>query len=120
MNKEVENAVKNLTVDRSKDIDTVQTFLKDASIDLEERWGVFKKVHNSLPRSLWVEYPRSLPDFGEISLHDDFRYDRYQVCVYSHIVELMEDRDDKFTKEDVIAMKKFVVESGYGSFENDW
>lgn len=98
----------------------------DKTISLEERWDLF--IDSKLgSHSSYYHEPDGL-NWGNISLYDDFYYERYQTIKVDEWLDRLHDKvnddedeegDDKFTFDEV-AFKEYFLKNFIYSFDNDW
>lgn len=104
---------------------SIQEFLKDTKIELNERWDVYLKVQKLLP----VGYFSGLRNVGisdnRFSMYDDFYKDRYSTVKYEHIVDIILDetktpKSDKWSNLDLNLIKASILSLGLQGFVYDW
>lgn len=110
------------------------TVLMNKELPLEERWNAYLEIEKFLPNNSYGE--GYIEKLGWECVYIGFGIDRYQTrsfsCIYECIQDNLEDmkeypEDDKYfdqyrklTPEQLDAWREAVLESGYGSFTNDW
>lgn len=102
-------------------------YLKDKSIDIENRWKIYISIEDYLPRTQWIE----MFDEGELGedvnlMADMYEEEKYSTQRYSDIFYRLTDIDWKssrpreFTQEQLNNWRESVLQSGYGSTLLDW
>jgi hypothetical protein len=119
---------RNLTVEHvehwkyclENDIKLVQFAIKNKSISLEERWKMYLIVRPYLEtKGIYMDF-ETLENVREVSWYDDFYLDRHAVMELDE--DFLERAAEKFelNQQQLDALAEEILESGYGSFKNDW
>lgn len=106
-----------------KEKETLEKYLADTSISLNERWETFKAAPDWLGNhDIWITGVLD-EAMGEISWYDDFYKERHEVVVMADIIETMEERaevEGRYTKEQLVAAKEAILKHNLKSFVFDW
>lgn len=101
--------------------------LKDKSLPLEDRWGLFVLLSDSLPRiAPWVEHFSFEKESREnLCYCDDFYLERYETIsletLYERLLEMDMDIDSTEISEDRLSeIKEEFLASGFTHFKYDW
>lgn len=95
-------------------------YIKNESINLDERWAVFKDAPESLKEhDTFVVHFTWEVTHGGISWYDDFYKDKYALVYMVEIVEQMEEQEN-YSVAQVDDMKAEILSKNLSSFEYDW
>lgn len=87
---------------------------------LQFRWNVFAEIRPFLPKN-WVYMDfQTLEDIREVSWYDDFNLDREAVMDLDEDFVKRATGQFQLTPQQVDSLREEIIQSGYGSFENDW
>lgn len=110
------------------------TFLKDQTQPLEERWEAYKAIAQYLTIDPYITNDCIREAFGEnTSLYDDFYIEKYQTVKYTEFVENLEenlqvaleyrgpeDVSVDYTREEIDKLRELVLASDKQGFVMDW
>lgn len=100
---------------------SVQSYLSDESIDIDERWEVFVNVPDGLlDVAAFKLYLHEYVDvYGPLDFMNDFYYKRGEIVYYEDVVEAL--LDSKYHNvEQIRKFKEAALNTGYLGFVNDW
>lgn len=103
-------------------IKIVQTVYQDKGYDLDFRWQIYLNIHRFLPQEGTYMNFESIEKDHEVSWYDDFYLDKYAVLQLDNdfIERVQEHIEDDEWNVDINELKEEILQSGYGSFENNW
>lgn len=99
-------------------IKIIQKVLKDKSKSLISRWETYLKIQKYLPTDSCYMVFKSIPE--EISWYDDFYLEKGETMELDE--DFIQRASEKYnlTPEQTDSLREEILQSGYGSFENDW
>lgn len=105
--------------------------LKDSSIDINEKWELYKefsKINNHFKIDYYYKSFKEL-DKNNIEYYDDFYYDRHRTIIFIDLVERIEEilnskynskQKERFEKIDLNDLKKEIIETELTGCLFDW